>query len=239
MKVNEDFTKAIYEFFFLLSNNYPRKASLDIIKSRYSMPRRVALLLYRRIHGMKDSIEVSKKLIDSSKIVNREIIIDGFNQLTTVYAILHKHTVFKCSDGVLRDDLLAGPRFVISNIDELTEYLITALNKLRPKETIIVLDSQPSHSGYAASILREKTKNLPVQTEVIVSRNADKTIIEFTKKGYVVSSSDVVILKKAKEVFDLANYMITEVIRAENKITNIPLLLKKLHGEWCSQGPVA
>lgn len=239
MEIGEEFSRAIYEFFFLLSNNYPRKASLDIVKSRYSIPRRAALLLYRCIHSKRDSVEILRKLIDSSKVINREIIIDGFNQLTTIYAILHGYSVFKCSDGVIRDDLLAGPRFVINNIDRLSVLLSTALDKLYPKRAVIVLDSQPSHSGYAASILRKRVESLSIQIEVMVSKNADKTIIEFTEKGYIVASSDIVILKKAKEVFDLANYVITEIIRAENKITNIPLLLKKLHGEWCRQGPVA
>jgi hypothetical protein len=174
-----------------------------------------------------------KSALQTHRAVKGEaLVIDGFNQMTTVYAALTGKPVYLCADGMVRDNMLAGPRHVIENIETLIPPVKRALETLQPGRTVIVLDSQPSWSGRTAAKLREK-----LGVDVELSRTADKTVIEYGKKGYIVASSDITILLRIEKAFDLAGYTIQRILGI--KVNNIPHLLNQQHQRWCEGGPVA
>ncbi|ABM81427.1 DUF5616 domain-containing protein [Hyperthermus butylicus] len=163
-----------------------------------------------------------------------KLVVDGFNQLTTVYAAYAGYPVYLCSDHLLRDALLAGPRYVVENISTIARLLAKALEILKPGETLVVLDSQPSWSGRTAQQLRA----LIPRATVILSRNADKTVIEYAGKGYIVASSDVAILERVDRIFDLARYIVENLLEGPASINNIPHLIEGQHSRWCREaGP--
>lgn len=233
---------AFYEMFFLLTRGYPRSEALELVKRRYKLARPEAILLSRCIHPKHVSNSIQSKLVVVANIKGRNLAIDGFNQLTTIYAAVIGAPVFVCSDGLTRDALLAGPRLVVENIDTLTPVLTTLFGMIRPRETVIVFDSQPSRSGETASLLRRRLENYNVAVEV--SKTADKRIIEYASSGYVVASSDIAITTNTSinAVFDLAGFAIKELLPGA-KVNNIPRLLGELHMRWCGgaagEGPVA
>jgi hypothetical protein len=174
---------------------------------------------------------VRSSLQPPESIEGERLAVDGFNQLTTVYAAAAGYPVYLCADDMVRDNMLAGPRYVTQHAEELAEILGKALKKLNPKETVIVLDSQPSWSGRTAAKLREK-----LGVQVTLSRTADKTVIEYGEKGYIIASSDITILLRIQKAFDLAGYTIQKILGI--KVNNIPHLLNQQHQRWCERaGP--
>ncbi|RLE86419.1 MAG: hypothetical protein DRN04_19525, partial [Thermoprotei archaeon] len=80
---------------------------------------------------------------------------------------------------------------------------------LTPSNIIFFYDKQVSYSGEIASLTRSLGEELRYKINTIVSSRNDKTIITYSQQG-IVSSSDIVILLKAKKIFDLAQYIIAK-----------------------------
>ena len=222
-------SNAFYDLYYLLARGYPRQAALALIHSKHGLSREALILLSRCIHPPEINKEIIRKRQEPGKIRGNCLVIDGFNQLTTIYAAMIQAPLYICSDTMLRDSLLAGPRLVIENIEKLAPVLAQALQRLEPRETIIVLDSQPSHSGETAAYLR---RTLGVET--VATRNADKRIIEEAQgRNCVAATSDIAITLKAPRIFDLAYYTVTNIIKGAARINNIPHLLLEQHHRWC------
>ena len=222
---------AFYDMFFLLTRGYPRSEALELVKRRYRLSRHEAILLGRCVHPERVSSAIKGKLLALDSVEGLDLVIDGFNQLTTIYAALIGAPVFVCSDGLTRDALLAGPRLVIENIGRLASILVDVIDRIRPRSMVIVFDSQPSHSGMAASVLRSRLKGYRVVVEV--SKTADRRVVEYASMGYTVASSDIAIVMNVDSVFDLAAFTIREIIAQGTKVNNIPQLLGGLHTRWC------
>lgn len=228
-----------YDYYFLVNRGYPSDHVLSLLRARYGLPKRLTTLIKRCILS-KDTARTLKaiNIQDPSSVRGRILVVDAFNQLTTLYAALSGEKVYICTDGFVRDDLLAGPKYVITYWKPLTDYLAMALQRLAPIRAILVFDSQPSHSGEIAArmskILRQK--GLPVEHRV--SKHTDTDIIKLSGDS-IVATSDTVILRRTKRAFDLADYTI-RLSGLQRAITNIPLLLEKEHTTWAERGgPVA
>ncbi|WP_070807805.1 DUF434 domain-containing protein [Pyrodictium occultum] len=234
--------EAFYDLFFLLSRGYPRSEALELVKRRHRLSKRSAVLLSRCIHPRRVAAMVASKLVPAKRLRGGKLVVDGFNQLATIYAALTGAPVLRCVDGLTRDALLAGPRPVVENIDRLAALLASALRMVNPGRVIIVFDSQPSHSGEAAVVVRRALEGLEAIVEV--SRTADKRVIEYAASGYVAASSDIAIAASPRvaRLFDLAGFAVASLLPGA-KVNNIPLLLGEMHSQWCrkggGEGPVA
>ncbi len=222
-------SNAFYDLYYLLARGYPRQAALELIRSKHGLSREALILLSRCIHPPEINEEIARKKQGPDQVRGDCLVVDGFNQLTTIYAAMIDAPLYVCSDTMLRDSLLAGPRLVIENIDKLVPVLAQALQRLEPKEAIIVLDSQPSHSGETAAYLRRV-----LGIETMATKNADKQIIEEAQKNNcIAATSDIAITLKAPRIFDLAYYTVTTIIKGAARINNIPHLLLEQHHRWC------
>ncbi|BEP18081.1 hypothetical protein PYJP_14330 [Pyrofollis japonicus] len=224
--------KIFYDTYFLLARGYPRQPALELIRSKHGLSQPQVALLSRCIHPPTVNKEIASKKLGPSNIRDNCLVVDGFNQLTTIYAALKGEELYLCTDTMLRDALLAGPRHVIEHVDELAPILRDALSLLSPSEVIVVLDSQPSHSGETAARLRRYNIN------TIVSRNADNEVINLSiRKKCIAATSDIAITRKAPRIFDLARFTIEEILQKrlgkKSRINNIPLLLRNEHNTWC------
>ncbi len=222
-------SSAFYDLYYLLARGYSRSHALELIRLKHGLGREAAILLSRCIHPPEINNEIREKKQEAQAIKNSCLVIDGFNQLTTIYAALTSKPLYLCSDTMLRDALLAGPKLVVKNIEPLATLLGSALARLAPRSAIVVLDSQPSHSGETAAYLRKK-----LGIEAIVSPHADKEVIILSQReDCVVATSDIAITLKVQRVFDLAYYVATTLLRRSARINNIPHLLREEHHWWC------
>lgn len=198
--------------------------------------------MQRCIHTEARSSAVREKLVEAAEASDSCILVDGYNQLATIYAILKGEPVYKCSDGLTRDLLLAGTKHVTKHSKTLATHLAAALRELKPREVIMIFDSQPSHSAKTAKEITTTLNSHNIRATHIVAQKADKTIISSstTREECIIATSDIVIAERTRKLIDLASLTAT-TLGLTRAITNIAHLLAREHTEWClrSRGPVA
>ncbi len=186
---------------FLLSRGYNRESILKIVGDRYQLDKTERHILYRGVYPGNIVEQVVKKTITLTQLSDKELAIDGFNQLITVESILKGETLILCDDGFVRDISAVFEKF------KATETTFKALNLIfktlsvnPPKKTYFYLDSPISKSGKLASLINSYFEKYGVNGEAAAIKHVDKELVSRD----VVASSDHIIISKAQRVIDLA-----------------------------------
>jgi len=220
--------EAFYDTYFLLSRGYSRKNVLDLVAARHRLGPVARRLLGRCIHDNETNRSVRAKLVEAESVWRQCLAVDVYNQLATIYAAITGLRVYACSDGLARDALAGATSAVTRHSEGLARLLAGAVEALKPSRLYLVVDAQPSRSALLAAALRSA---LP-QAEVGLEKRADKRLIELSGRC-IVASSDIVIVKRARRVLDLAIYTI-RLSGAERAVTDITRILGEQHVEWCT-----
>jgi len=224
--------EAFYDAYFLLSRGYSRKNVLDLIAARYRLGPIARRLLGRCVHGSETNRAIRAKLVEAGSVRRECLAVDVYNQLATIYAAMTGLSVYVCSDGLARDALAGATSTVTRHREGLARLLAGAVEALKPSRLYLVVDSQPSRSALLAATLR----SILPQAEVWLEKKADKRLIGLSRIC-IIASSDIVVVKRARRVFDLAIYTI-RLSGAERAVTDITRMLREQHGEWCrAAGP--
>ncbi len=192
---------AIRDYKYLLNRGYPQKASLDFVVSRYALSREWRSLLLRCVHREEDAVLIRSKLRDNVG-PNDRLIIDGYNTILTIVSALECRTLYLCDDGIIRDLRSAYVKnFATPLVLNALEILSEELARLRVSDVTIVLDSNVSWSARHAEIIRKIIN----EAEIRLAKKAD---IEVLSAIGIACSSDYLILKRAKAIYDLAGRII-------------------------------
>jgi len=211
--------EAIVDYRYLLNRGYKAKGALNLITSRYLLTKEERLLLYRCVHSEEDAIKIRSKFVNN--LAGEKLAIDGYNAIITVAALLEGRTLYLCDDGIVRDLRGAKVRdFSSPSLRQAVGILKEHITEQAPAEVILVLDRSVSMSAEHAKAIR---KNAP-DWKVILASKTDKQVLALSN-GYVVSSSDYVILVNAKRVYDAAGR--TALKLKPQQIVDISQLLTK------------
>lgn len=227
---------AAYELYFLLARNYPSQPAIKLVAAKHGLAHRQQVFLLRCVQAPSKAIKIREKLVDPQNIDGRILVVDYYNQATTIIAALSPDIdtmVIKCLDGLTRDNSLGKhiPKPQNPLTDMVTQLLTHTISMLKPRKTIFILDSRVPKSGQLASQLRKNKNNIIVAT----SRYADKTIILLAKRyNAIVASSDIVILERVNQILDLAGYIVERILGI--KVNNITQTILQQHYTWC-KGP--
>ncbi len=214
--------EAARDYKYLLSRGYPRTPSLSLVASKHRLTARERMLLYRCIHPSAEASAIRSKIIASERVAGRSIVVDGFNNIITVRAVLHREQVYVCDDGVLRDLSLMHGRIIIDEeFRRIIALILDTLRKLGADSITVFYDRQVSRSGELASYTRMMLTHLGLMGTALTSMRNDVAVM---KSGQTVSTSDIVILLKARAVFDTPGY----IARSHNaRIINIASLINQ------------
>jgi len=193
--------EAARDFLYLLDRGYGRKAALDLVSSRWRLSRVERLLLYRSIYPLCTALRRRARLVTPGRVAGRRVVVDGFNVVSTAASALLGDTLVEGVDGVVRD-LAATVRKVKPSpiyYDALIVAL-AALQRLSPLDAVWVFDSQISMSATFSEIAGRWWRSE-------LSRSADRRVIEVAGQGYIVATSDSVILDRAGSLLDLGGYI--------------------------------
>lgn len=220
--MRRELVDAIRDYRFLLDRGYPVKTALDVVCTRYMLTRRERLLLYRCVHRSSLARFIRGKR--GVPPAGSRVVVDGFNVLATLYTVYFGGEVYLCDDGIVRDLSGLHSRVALSMnhevLDSLLEEVISALEG-RDYVLVIVLDYNVKKSGELAAHMREVIKREGLEWIVLVEKHADKKVVEEAVKGAWVSSSDIIILEKARRIYDIAGDIIRE--KYAKKLIKIPL----------------
>jgi hypothetical protein len=222
LEVTPKLVSAAVDFFYLLERGYSRKASLDMVTSRWGLSKLERAALYRCVFDSKTSAErVSKMLARPPE----KLAIDGFNVLSTIQSALIGDSLLLAVDGFIRD-LSASIRRVAVNqlLAVALNVLLSTLSRLNVKEAIIIFDAQVSKSGEFARMARVLVARALGSGDVLVSSKADTSLATLSG-DYVVATSDSLLVDRVRAVFDVGGFVCSAL--AADKIINFKEIIEE------------
>jgi hypothetical protein len=202
--------EAAYDYKFLLSRGYSHSLALNTVSQRYMLNKYEKLLLFRCVHSTVYVHETLKKIkcnySDTAK--HGLLVMDFYNILLTIIALIEHDIVFLCDDCLVRD--LRGSKLRSSERAFLTESYSILADILQQhqffEELIIVSDKNISHSledtQTFVSILHDKLRG--VKVTYTLTTTPDTAIISFAQKeNTVITSTDSLIIEKSRRILPL------------------------------------
>jgi len=210
--------KAAEDMKYLIDRGYNRETSLNLVVNHYHLNKDERNYLQRYVFS-DDEIRCHKsKLIPLKEIDGKKIVIDGYNVLITVGAIINKK---RCSvlvegmDGILRDSsgIFSNYKFNSESKRAVNE-ILNLLSGYKPEFVLFIFDSQISKSGELSSYVKKRMNDLNIHGDSKTSKNADKTIIDL---NWITATSDSIIIKNVDKVVDLANSIFININKGQKK----------------------
>jgi len=197
---------AIKDYKYLLNRGYPQKASLDFVVTRYALSSEWRSLLLRCVHREEDVVLIRSKLRESIGSGDR-LIIDGYNTILTIASAIECRELYLCDDGIVRDlRSIYVKDFTTPSIINALHILSEELRELGVRDVVIVLDSNVSWSAKHAEIIKEIISNAVIK----LAKRADMEVLGM--EG-ITCSSDYLILRKARAIYDLAGKIVLKRFR--------------------------
>lgn len=202
---NSNLKNASLDMKHLLDRGYKKSSALNFVADHYGLGKQDRNFLVRFVFSEKGIIDHKSKLIPIGRITGRNLVIDTYNILITVEAILSGREIVRGMDGFLRDTSAVFSNYKFNEeTKNAIEKILEILSEYGVKSVLFILDSQISHSGELASYIRKRLKEYSLRGDAIVSRSADREII---KQNRITATSDSAIIEKVKKAIDICQYM--------------------------------
>ena len=212
----KDLQKAARDFRFLLNRGYPRKAALELVGNRYGLTSDERHLLHRGVFSDSDSESRRKKKVFLGDVLNQDLVIDGHNVLITIEAGISGRPLILGDDGFIRDiSGVSGNFKKTETTEKAIQFIIRAIKKMRPTQTLFLLDAPISKSGELAEAVRNYLKKENISGNAMALRIPERILIGFPG---VVATSDTAIINRSKKVLDLAGHVLRKSIELESLI---------------------
>ncbi|MGZ3590672.1 MAG: DUF434 domain-containing protein [Thermodesulfobacteriota bacterium] len=212
----KDLQKAARDFRFLLNRGYPRKAALELVGNRYGLTSDERHLLHRGVFSDSDSESRRKKKVFLGDVLNQDLVIDGHNVLITIEAGISGRPLILGDDGFIRDiSGVSGNFKKTETTEKAIQFIIRAIKKMRPTQTLFLLDAPISKSGELAEAVRNYLKKEDISGNAMALRVPERILIGFPG---VVATSDTAIIEQSKKVLDLAGHVLRENIQLESLV---------------------
>lgn len=204
VETRKELHEAAKDFYYLLNRGYRRQPALDLVTSRYSLSKLERLCLYRCIFQEAVNMERRRKLITPSLLREHDmLVVDAFNQVSTVASALAGDTLVLSTDGFVRDLAATNRRIVFSPLYVSALYiLVRYLARVFGKLTVFVFDSQVSWSQHFAVTAEQLCRHQGLECTTLLSPKADSAVIEASRRTAPVSTSDSVIIDRVNLLFD-------------------------------------
>ncbi len=213
--------EAIKDYEYLLIRGYTPKQILPFISNRYGLNKMEQLLIYRSIHDNEYKNSINAKIQKKSDIRDQVLLIDGLNVILTIQAAISCKPLVKGDDGFIRD--IQGVHGKVRYNEEFFSSIIRlgiGLKYLEPRKTLILFDKNISLIGFYSKIIKRLLSLYAgIDINVVLSDMCDKSLIDLSNQyNYVVSSSDAVLIMKSRKVFDLAGFIVLDLMLYSNII---------------------
>lgn len=193
--------KAAEDFKYLLNRAYNKTTALNLVVNHYKLNKEERNILMRYVFSDREITLHKSKRISLKKIRGREVVVDGYNTLITVEAILAGKKLIRGMDGFLRDTSATYSKYSFTEYTKkASEAIIQKIREYQPKSVTFIFDSQMSRSGELAAYIRSKLKDSGLRGDAKTSSNADREII---KTNAVTITTDSIIISKVDKVVDL------------------------------------
>ncbi|MCF6401282.1 DUF434 domain-containing protein [Chitinophaga filiformis] len=204
--VKEQLRQGLEDMYYLLSRDYPLKASISLVGNRYNLIKRQLLALQGMCCSEQQLQIRKKKELHADQLRNNTIYIDGFNLLILLETLYSGGFVFKGLDGCYRDiSSVHGTYKMINQTGDVLVLIGEMLRKLEVEKVIWIFDAPVSNSGKLKGFCYELSEKHQFPWEIHLDNSPDKLLIAGDK---IVCSSDAWILDECAAWFNLGAWII-------------------------------
>ncbi|MEA3255054.1 MAG: DUF434 domain-containing protein [Candidatus Altiarchaeota archaeon] len=201
--------KAAQDMKYLLNRGYPRSTALNLVVNHYCLSLGQRNFLVRYVFSDDETRDHKSRLIPVKEIMGGDVVVDTFNVLITVEAVLSGGEIVEGMDGFLRDTSAVFSKYRFSETSKKAlNKLLEVLSRHKPASVLFILDSQISRSGELASFIRNKLGEFSLEGGARTSGRADYEIIKLNR---ITCTSDSVIIGKVDRVVDLGKEVLSSV----------------------------
>ena len=217
-KEQEKLLQALEDMHFLLSKDYPPRATLALVGNRYRLRQRQILALQGMACSTQDLEMRKNKELNADELAGKTIWLDGFNILIILETFLSGGFVFKGLDNCYRDiSSVHGSYKRVNQTEDVLTTVGKTLQVLGVEKVNWIFDAPVSNSGRLKTLCYEiATKHL-FPWDIYLDNAPDKFLVADNR---IIVSSDAWVLNGCFAWFNLASYIINQVI-AGNRPTNI------------------
>ena len=227
MELHKKIRSAVKDLLYLLEQDYPRKASIELVGNRYRLTSEERMVLYRGVFSQGVCEHRYERQWSEVSASYKRCAIDSYNVFITIESYLRGRLIFRALDGYIRD--VSG---VYGNysFDSLTlralDLVVAVLQRYLKRISMFFfyLDSPVSKSGDFAVCLREKMKGagIPAQVEAVTS--PDK-VIQTRHASDLIATSDSVLINSVDCCVDIPDLVFSGIMGRE--IPDLQLFMKK------------
>lgn len=197
---------AVSELSWLLSHAYAIKAALKLVGDRHGLTERQRLAVSRAACSNEGRTGRRAHCLDVESLDGADIIVDGFNLIITIEAMLSGGVLMLCRDGSIRDLSSVHGSYRSVNETESAILLIgQALEAVHPRSVEWVLDRPISNSGRLARRIRTLAGERHWPWSVELAFNPDSEIIS---SGKIVISSDGPLLDRVEKWVNFNQHLV-------------------------------
>ena len=214
MELPKKIKSAARDLLYLLEQDYPRKASVELVGNRYGMTSQERMVLYRGIFP-RDVCELrmQKRWCEDAASFGH-CVIDGYNVFISIESYLHGRLVFRALDGFTRDVSGVYGNYAFGDKTPVAaELIIRAFQQYLGAVSLFTfyLDYPVSKSGEFAGFLREKMEKSGMSARVEVVRNPDG-VIKTKHASELIATSDSALIDGSKCCIDIPDLVFSGIM---------------------------
>lgn len=212
--------EAVEHFSWLLTRGYAEPSALKIVGDHFLLDARQRTAVMRC--ACSDQALESRRAREASidQVRGQQLLIDGYNVLTTAEAALGGGVLIVGRDGCVRDMAsIHGSYRKVEETPPAIELIGQTLAELGVPRCIWYLDSPVSNSGRLKTILREMAEARGWDWQIEIVPNPDAVL---SAADELVCTADSVILDRCRRWFNLAEHVVQRASAARRIV--------RLHG---------
>ncbi|ACU63039.1 DUF434 domain-containing protein [Chitinophaga pinensis] len=224
-EAQQQLQQGLEDMYFLLSREYPFKASLALVGNRHQLVKRQQTALQGMACSAVQLETRKRKEVSAAALKDKAVYLDAFNVLILLETALSGNFVFRGLDGCFRD--ISSVHGSYRKVDQTEAALLLAGNALRElgaAKVTWVFDAPVSNSGKMKGVCYELAAQHGFTWEAVLEASPDKFLID---SQALICSSDAWILDECTAWFNLGAYVIEQLLH--NQVNMVPVQSKKLY----------
>jgi hypothetical protein len=201
--------EAVEHLGWLLSRGYAEKSSLALVGNRFELTLRQRNAVARAACSDGDLQRRRENLISLDqfrRLDNTELLIDGYNLITTIEVALAGGVVLDCRDGCFRDiAALHGTWRKVAETLPAVTLVADYLALLTLSRCVWYLDRPVSNSGRLKALILQFAAERALPWQVELAYNPDDVLAQSEN---VIATSDSIILNRCRRWFNLARCIV-------------------------------
>ncbi|TQD26334.1 DUF434 domain-containing protein [Methanolobus vulcani] len=196
-------TEAAEDIRYLLERGYRRNSAIRFAGDHYRLDKNERYILARTVFSSETASSRRKKKLGFDDLIDRKLLVDGYNVLITLESLLDGEEVWIGDDAFLRD--IKGVFKNHSNGDitfQAVEEMLVFIKNSDVESAEILLDTQMKNSGELAAFIRKRMEELSIKGDARTSKHVDFDL-KNCPLDEIVATADGVIIDAVKSVVDI------------------------------------